>query len=1084
MDGHHDDSMVDALVGGADVSLSSRDILKWSEGVSVHAPDFSEIRVQAECSLDIRELTSALDRVDSNSRVPSPDSATASQGGGSSTAGSVTKSPEFRDNLRINLTDSFRDSVQHSVQQCLKGSLCHCRRASGGSFVIDERPQQVAEPAGQALRSSTNTNGRSSTSGGAGGPMGSSFSSPSSMHRSSRSIYRERLESVVPLSLRNSPAVLAAKMSPSARMSSPSVRRSVLDSPALRHARRGSSPFLPACAPDASMLDATFHPPEIGDRTYDALESAVTANAHRRKTTGIDDLRVILADHAKSMSPSTSPAVSTFPLSPRNVDARACSPAPVALGMDKSTFIRRLPEDSESMLRETALLDSKSFALTPPHERRDTVAPLPSARASRFAQPSAPVVREYSPAALGIDKSTFIPRARADSESPLKESALLDTKSFALTPPQERRDTLAPLPSAKVSGFAHSSTPRFQQQQQQDMPNQTERTMDLGRLVKADRLDASRLPGSDTILGSELADLSIASDEEMIPDHLRPNPPPRSASTRNLAEQLEPRTITDKLREIEHQRELSRARSQAVISRRTSTLVTGTPRKDRTADVPVSLRKERPSAPPATGRPSSTMAPPNALRTGAASRGSSGFPRSSSSRDLALGTGPSRMSAPATTETRRTLPRSESARRMSALPSSSSSRRLSAMPPPESKRRPPMTVTRRQSMAPPRNERADAATARNQPSRTSTISRTESTHSLRRQSTVMSRTTSQESRGERDPVAGGRKSTMTERSDKRPPPLLSRANSTDTRRTSMLPRSESAQSQEREGGHRLRPSASAGIPRSMTSRNIAASPSKRASAPPAAATREALGTRRSFAPAPAPGPAPVPTTKRRSMLPSMRSTTALRQPARESRDTVRTRSDTTSAVSATTSTVPSLCSAPTIDSHSPKLSAPPSEPEIEWLPPPPEAMEMPAPMPTKSVLQPRPDSSSHRVRRQPRVDLSTAEKRASLVDTIAPRPRSREHNASPTERCTVTLSGSGQEVRVSGGSSLHVSWNESLHAPIRNGHVEEMRSKYGHRTVSGRGSAAVGGDVGVDEMGRALGGRVQASTVGSLRRFR
>lgn len=1043
----HDDSMVDALVGGGDVSLSSHDILKWSEGVSVHVPDLSDIRERTERSLDMRELNSVLDEVVPNRRLstgtssahsnprvssplalpqhnhysqahaptldalegrgPTPSSATVGQAG-SSTAGSVKRSSSLRNSLRNSLRDSLRDSLRHSLRQSLRESLRHSRRDSADT--IDEQLQST--PA-QALRTSTNT--RSSASGPSG--LGaSSFSTPSSMHRSSRSSYRERLETEIPLSLRKSPAAKARL--------SPTVRLNALDSPALRHARRGSSPFLTPCAPDASMLDATFHPPEIGDRTYDVLETAVTTNTNRRRTMGLQSLRTLVAESEARMSPSPSPAAPTFPLSDRNLD---------------------VPERSAAIM----------------------------------------------------DKSTFIRRIREESESPLKEASLLDTKSFALTPPQERRDTLAPLPSAGRSRFTQPAPPRFQQN---DLPNQTDRTLDLGRLVNRQQ-EASRLPGADSIMGPDLADLSIDSEEELVPASLRPKPLPPSSSMRNLSEQLEPRTITEQLREREQQRELARARSHARLNSMSSmrSLNFRTPRKERPedAEVPLSLRKERPSAPATTGRRTSTMTPSNGLRAGAASRGPLGFPRSASARDLALGTGPSRMSAPATTEPRRTLPPSESVRRLSALPSSASSRRLSAIPSssiPDIGARRQSTLTRRQSMLPPRNDRAEAANERNQPSRTSTISRAESTQSVRRQSTL-SRADSRTSRGEPE-SSGGRKSTNPP--EKRSS-LLSRANSTGTRRLSVLPRSESAQSQERERS--LRPSASAvlgerkaGLPRSMTSRNLATSPVKRASAP--ATTREALHARRSLAPAPS---APSAAPKRRSMLPSTRSTTALRKlaetpaskaPEREQREpreqqssqppSARTRSDTTSAVSATPSTVPSLCSAPTIDSHSPKLSAPPSEADVEWLSPLPEAFEKPALTQPKSVLRPKPSETMSRLARR--------ESRPNLASTLAPRHEVRatsresesqreDRDTRDTQRNALTVSGSSSERRVS--------WNESLRAPIRSGHVEEMRTKYGHRTAGRTASGrSVGAEVAVDEMGRAIGGRVQASTVGSLRRFR
>ncbi|EKD04655.1 hypothetical protein A1Q2_01045 [Trichosporon asahii var. asahii CBS 8904] len=615
-------------------------------------------------------------------------------------------------------------------------------------------------------------------------------------------------------------------------------------------------------------------------------------------------------------------------------------------------------------------------------------------------------------------------------------------------------------------------------------------------------------------MGSDLADLSIDSQEEMVPASLRPRPLPPSSSMRNLTQQLDSRTITEQLREREQQRELARARSLANLTRASSmrSLDARSPRVERTAnaEVPISKRREQSSAAPNPGRRMSTMAPSNGQRASAASRGPLGFPRSTVPRDLALGTGPSRMSAPATSFTKRTLPPSESARRLSALPSSSSSRRLSTAPSsstlsrrlsavptssvPDTPRR-QSTLTRRQSMLPPRNERAQAANERSKPSRTSTISRTESMQSVRRQSTLMTRTNSWNSQGEPEP-RGGRKSILPERSE---------------RRQSVLPRSGSAQSQERESGHRLRPSSSAvigerksaGIPRTTTSRNLATSPVKRASAPPTSTAREALGARRSLAPAPTAGP--TPSTKRHSMLPSTRSTTTLRKfaetPAskvperreREQPQNARTRSDTTSAVSAAPSTVPSLCSAPTIDSRSSKLSAPSSEADVEWLPPLPEAsfeckpaVTLTQPTPAKSVLRPKTETTSRIARRESRPNLAS-----DLGATRGiPRSQSRESQQSGSgserdaqrQRNTLAVSGNSRVSGASGSSAeRRVSWNESLRAPIRSGHVEEMRTKYGHRTASGR---SVGAEVAVDEMGRAVSGRVQASTVGSLRRFR
>lgn len=289
--------------------------------------------------------------------------------------------------------------------------------------------------------------------------------------------------------------------------------------PLRQNNRRISSPL----NIDASMLDASFAPDTIGDKTYDELEVAVETNT-RRRSIGIALLAPL------PPSPDSSDGWG----SPEPIRCASCS-SPVATAEGTPKDFKAKVSTGRSV-RELARRFDMPPPASPVNKTSGNRLMLPPLLPMGSAQLRGPSPLRNSPLtsrtdAAELDQSTMLPAfdlsrrfAGLDqSRLSLDGPALLDAASFRLTPPKARPSSIEFFDQDAAPAFRTPvrppRTPAARADQTIDIQQLLQRT---ARPKRPSGTEESFLAGVEPIAEiNELTDLSD-DDEVLVPVSLRP----------------------------------------------------------------------------------------------------------------------------------------------------------------------------------------------------------------------------------------------------------------------------------------------------------------------------------------------------------------------------------------------------------------------------------------------------------------------------------------------------------------------------------------------------------------------------------
>lgn len=294
-----------------------------------------------------------------------------------------------------------------------------------------------------------------------------------------------------------------------------------LKTPARLTNRRISSPL----NIDASMLDASFAPPAIGDNTYDELEVAIEKNTRRRSfglallaplppsPTSSDDMEF----SPERPSPCGAHVSRTPPLSPQ-VDPK---PKDFAVSSSPAVSVRELARNYE---KPPAVKNDSQLMPPPPVSRGPKSSPSPGLLNSFRPAPlrSSPLCsRADTPEG---DASKRLPRLD-ESRLSMDGPPLLDAASFRLSPPKSRPSAMHLFDAAPVH-----RTPARTPRAPRTPASKADQTIEIAQLLQRTSRP-KRLSGTEEsfLVGAErLAELSVladlSDDDTVLPLGLRPKP--------------------------------------------------------------------------------------------------------------------------------------------------------------------------------------------------------------------------------------------------------------------------------------------------------------------------------------------------------------------------------------------------------------------------------------------------------------------------------------------------------------------------------------------------------------------------------